>query len=925
MNQKRITNQILTQELSLNSTLNYLFNISNMKKLFSYLLISSMVVLSSCTNYDDQFDDLNSQINSLKGQIEGFSSLSSGLTALQGTVASLQSAVANIPVTPATDISGLESDLDALATAVEALQSALANAATAAEVAALQTALAAQQADLTELLNQNNIYAPTGGTLTVSNQAQLDFATALGNKVAIINGAVSITQTASMDAAQLGALMGKITSVTGAVAYTATDSSTTSQSFSNLTGALSVNLNQTGDISMPKLATTGALTLAGDTKTTSVSFPALTGVTSGLSALSFSKATSVSFPVLAKYDGAISVTTDNDATVDFSALTSAAASVGYTTIDALTVVNASVLTAPMFDKGAITANKVLSVDLPKWEGTAASSFAKAKTAVLPSISATKTANLSFDVNAILPEATSVHVIGKSVAGSTTTYEVSVSTTGQDNLETLILGGVFDAITIKNNTDLVSLDFDATAEDVTIDNTDLVDASIAFTAAGGASSSTSKPTLTVQNNDALNSFTATKVDGLKGLTIKDNRNLKTVAMADLDSAAAEATVTITGNDFSGTVTYSNSTSTAGTLASTSGLKELKAFLDSAITGRKGSVAMQVELDDATAISSTGVESNPNPYYIVNLIDAVTTGGDDAVARQIAYDLGTNGSGNLQIMIGSDALYVNSSNAPTAITPSANVALAISELKSAAAVSRAAALGLNLDVVEGGKVASLNVVFKTALNSATNETTLATTSNTTIATDDFATLTIGSQSVTATTVASTASSTAGIAKGLANAWNTKYGSASTLYSLDADTTSGTIAISVNRGSGNRAHNDAVAVSYSTGTSTATTPLLDWVIGATNATTDNKLKGGNVIILLENTTVGVTGVTSPTVTFSGSLTDSATLTSADDHTAAKALGYQGNVWPTEARGLAVNAWDGTSLVVTTAAQTTDRTAFL
>ena len=64
---KTITNQILEQKnYTLNSTLNYLFNISNMKKLFSYLLISSMVVLSSCTNYDDQFDDLNTQINTLE-------------------------------------------------------------------------------------------------------------------------------------------------------------------------------------------------------------------------------------------------------------------------------------------------------------------------------------------------------------------------------------------------------------------------------------------------------------------------------------------------------------------------------------------------------------------------------------------------------------------------------------------------------------------------------------------------------------------------------------------------------------------------------------------------------------------------------------------------------------------------------------------
>ena len=114
-----------------------------MKKLFSYLLISSMVVLSSCTNYDDQFDDLNTQINSLKSQIEGFNSLSSGLTSLQGTVASLQAAVASLPqtATPATDISGLEA-------AVAELQAALSGAATAAEVAALTADLAATQAAL---------------------------------------------------------------------------------------------------------------------------------------------------------------------------------------------------------------------------------------------------------------------------------------------------------------------------------------------------------------------------------------------------------------------------------------------------------------------------------------------------------------------------------------------------------------------------------------------------------------------------------------------------------------------------------------------------------------------------------------------------------------------------------------------------------
>ena len=176
MNQKRITNQNLElKNFTLNSTLNYLFNISNMKKLFSYLLISSMVILSSCTNYDDQFDDLNTQINTLKSQIDGFSSLSSGLTALQGTVSSLQSAVAALPktATPATDISGLE-------TSVAALQASLASASTSAEVAAISTELAAAQTALANAIAANATAIATADAASDANATSI-----AGNATAI--------------------------------------------------------------------------------------------------------------------------------------------------------------------------------------------------------------------------------------------------------------------------------------------------------------------------------------------------------------------------------------------------------------------------------------------------------------------------------------------------------------------------------------------------------------------------------------------------------------------------------------------------------------------------------------------------------------------------------------------------------------------
>ena len=930
MNQKRITNQILEQtNYTLNSTLNYLFNISNMKKLFSYLLISSMVVLSSCTNYDDQFDDLNTQINTLKSQIEGFSSLSSGLTALQGTVASLQTAIANIPVTPATDVSGLataanltalDTALTALAAEVDALTTALANAATSAEVAALQTALTTQQANLNELLAANNVYS---ASVTIASQADLDFATALGNKVSIINGDLDITQTKTMDAAQLATLMGKVGSVTGNVAYTATISTVTTASFTKLTGSKKLTIAQTGDISLPLyVQATDAFSITGDDLTTSVSLPKFNAATT-LAFAGLTKATSFSMPALAVHDGDISISIANTGSVDLSALTNSTTEAGAadTSPDDLTV-NAATLTAPLYDAGKITADRLTDVNLPKWKYDNGSSFDRALTVVLPSVNNAKAAAYEIDINATFPKATSVHLIAAASTATTPTH-LDVTTGGSDNLNTLILGGTWDDVVV-NGTDLTSLTFDGTAMDVEVSSTDIVTLDIPYTSAA-------KGTLKIDGNLDMTSVTASKVDGLKGLTITGNTELSSMSFAALKTAAAAANATITGNKFAGKATYTSAT--AYTIATTSGLKELKTFLGAVVTARTGTVAMKVELDDATVVDSAGAETTPDPYYIVDLKDAVTSGGADAVARQIAYTVTPNGSTGLQLTVGGDALYVNAAGTATPIVPSNNSALAIAQLKSASAVSRADALGLVLDVVSGAAPKALTVSFTLATNSTTGESADAgaTVSTTLIGADDYAKLTIGSQSVTATSAASNASSTSGIAKALADAWSTKYGVNSTLYTLNADTNSGIISISVSSTIGNRAQGDTVSVETFGGTTdTSTVPLLEYVIGntgsaatATNASTDNSFDGEDLIILLKNKTAGVTGVTSPTIVFATSL-PSSTLASTDDHTTAKKL-TTSVVWSNEARGLAINAWDGTTLVIDTAASTTNRVSKL
>jgi len=670
MNQKRITNRILEQKnYTLNSTLNFLFNISNMKKLFSYLLISSMVVLSSCTNYDDQFDDLNTQINTLKSQIEGFSSLSSGLTALQGTVASLQSAIANIPVTPATDISGLESSLATLADTVAELKTALAGAATSAEVAALQANLTTAQADLAELLAQSNIYAPTNGTLTVSSQAELDFALALGDKVSIINGGVTITHTQTMSDADVATLMGKMVSVTGDVTYTASVSSTVAGVFTKLTGAKNLTLSQPGDISLPAFVSTTALSLTGGDLTTSVSLPALTHVTSGLGALSFSKATSVDLSALTAYDGAISITTSDAATVDLSAFANLTTTSGAaaTTFESLTIVNASTLKAPLFAKGEIVADGIASVDLPKWQSlSASSSFAKAKTAVLPAVDPGKAAGAVIAINSVFPKANSVHIIAAaSTMTSVTTANHMDVTSNSANLDTLILGGTFSDITISAGADLTSLTFDGSALNVSITGTDLTSIDIPYT-------SLAKGSLTIKDNLDLTSVTASKVDGLKGLKITGNTELSTVSFAALKTSSAAASVDISGNDLViENVQQASATGVTPVVAkkiTSADFSPLKAYFDAAIaaaTATTGSGVKVIADDVLVSTSATGVATN-NPgtdHTIINYdlnikSDATST---DAVARVNEFEvtgasvLSVNGFVSSAVGTTSDRIY------------------------------------------------------------------------------------------------------------------------------------------------------------------------------------------------------------------------------------------------------------------------------
>jgi hypothetical protein len=647
MNQKSITNQISKHELSLNSTLNYLFNISNMKKLFTYLLISSMVVLSSCTNYDDQFDDLNSQLNTLKSQIDGLAAVSSGVTALQGTVSSLQNAVAALPktATPATDVSGiitnqtaLTAALTALAVQVDAIKTSLAGAATAADVAALAASLATAQTGLSELLASNNVYTPdaTNG-LVINSAASLTVANSLGDRLGIINGKVTVSNTlaAAMDAAVLATVVGKMGTITGGLEYTHSGTGVTSVDFTKLTSAGSITVAQSAPLSFPMLSTTGVVTLTLDTKVTSVSFPKLVSVTSfNADAITASKATSADLSSLVRYANNFTVTVDTG-NVNLSAFVNTN-TLGVATTKTLTIAGAETLTAPLLTSGALVANDLTEVALPLWTYFPGSSFTSATTVTLPSVTGQSSAPLSkIDLTAVATSAVTVNITAATKLISTvlTTY-VSIDATSHTSLKSLTLGGKFDDVTLTTASKLDALSLSGTAVDVKVTGTDLSDITLAYTP---AIISTDLSSLDISTNLKLTSITAATVNDLGSLKIVGNTKLETLSMAALATAGTTtaALVDITGNKLVVDNVQQPSSSTAVPVItrkiSSADFGGLKAYLADAATqvGTTGSV--KVVADDV--LKSTDTSG-------VATLDPGTAGDNDHVIMNIDMSIKDN---------------------------------------------------------------------------------------------------------------------------------------------------------------------------------------------------------------------------------------------------------------------------------------------
>jgi len=862
-----------------------------MKKGLLSILASALLVVG-CQNYDDQFTNLESQISALASTVAGLSQVQSDLSSLAGTVGSLTSTVSNLGSTIDTAVADGLADIQADITAIEA---AVADVASSEEVSDLSDQVASSQEDLDELLTSSNFFS---GDLTINSVSTLAFAQTLGEKLAIINGDVTISLSPTMDATIAQEVVDNIGTVVGDFDFSSTTSAVTALTFDNISGTGDLSVDQAGPYSFAGLTSAGAITLGTSSaaKVTVVNLEALTTVTSiqtgtATHTISFAKATNIHLTALTRYGASLTLLGDDDSTILIDNLTSTDVN-GLESSLALSITGAASVDFSNITQGSITAVEVATVTGgADFDGNI--SLTDVTKAVIPNYTGTLTVNDTDELEYL-------HVIGalptRTVAA--TTYPV-LDTTGQTALSTLIVDGTLGNVTISGNTDLETLTFTANVDALTITgasnlasaelagkaksidvntNGDLETLTITTalqTAKINAAAATSA-SLSVTGNTDLETL-ASSYNTLGSLTVTGNAKLAAVDFTGTDAIGTTANVAINTNAFEATVvnSYSASDTTTsdltGSVSDESGISTLKPFLLKAIAapGTSGVVVKidEVELTTFTSATDTdGTESDVLDWEIVNVTAAgVATGVVTAAKSKIAQEFDVSGgTAALKLVHTNPANGVvttiidmaNSINTD-ASAMNTNPALAvINDILTDNAIATATAVGVTLNAYVGGS-SSVDITLYADNDSSTGVGSAATVSNTVLAADDVVGLTVDGVTGTATISGALGNSVANlttIAAEMAAAWNAVATATSTLYTVTS--AGAVITVTGIQTAGSRADGGAVAAIVTTGSDTSTIPVLGHKIGFLRGSSDDLTASSNVIVTVESNTAGLDG---------------------------------------------------------------------
>jgi prefoldin subunit 5 len=921
-----------------NTKLKYKLNFKTMKKGLLTLLAASLVFVG-CQNYDDQFDDLNAQISALKSQVDGLSALSGQVASLSGSISGLQSGIA--ASASSAQMTALSASLSALQAEVDAIEASIATTATAAEVTALQASLTALETDLADLLVSNNVYSTD---ITVNSAASMASALALGNKVALMNAAVTITDDATIADADIQTFIDRIKTMNGTFTYSSGSATGYAATFDELTAATVLDITQAGDISFKKLAsaTTITITTSYSTKITSFDMGALTTMTSIASGadgsetantLTLSSATNVDLGAMTRYGAALTITTKKGATLDIASLDDVNAA-GTQTDITLTLNGPGSVTMSKIDDGIIDLTNVATATVSGFYGELDIN------AGVETLTTTDSVRIDLDgatdlVTATLdfkndwdPALTTAQAAVSAALYSTSyleDYATSASIGGTDLKTLTVTGELLDLYLDEAN--LETLSIDATMTDLTISSaTDLTSLTVASGSLIGSISLTGSNNLTVADfNHTSNmenkgsstantsvSFVVTDNLGLTKLhTTGDDVSTFTVtgndALTELDmtglkdqGGATSATVNLYDNDLTA-VSASNTSDgetdkadgASGDAGSfddgTSGMDTMKVYLTAIAADADNTVqvnfdTVSTETDTETTgtttttlnvLGTTSVSSTTNEATVLKMTPATANTADAAKsaigqiygmiitpATQGAGESGT--AGTLQVTTNGVNLFDTSlTGNGTALALSGNQDLDIEAIKSSINLSRATSAGVTMDAKRGANSTAAitlrehgngaaGAVIGERYTTATAAAAGTTSTNYGMGTDDYVTITIGSNSVTATAVSATL-----LGAAVYTAWAAKYhGSSTASAAAIATMTSPSIGAAVQlqalawtmNQEDSGGYGKTISVSVTAGTTTATSAAnIDWTIGSTNATNNNTTVDDGVSTIL------------------------------------------------------------------------------
>ena len=577
-------------------------------------------------------------------------------------------------------MSALSTSLTALAADVAAVQDAIASAATASAVAALQTELDALEADLDDLLVSNNVYSTA---ITVNSAASMASALALGNKVALMNAAVTITDDATVSDTDIQTFIDRIKTMNGAVTYDSGSATGYAATIDELTAATSLDITNAGDISFKKLAsaTVVTITTSYSTKITSVDMGAMTSVTSIASGangtetvnnLTVSSATNVDLGALTRYGAALTISTKKGATLDIASLDDTT-STGLQSDLNLTLNGPASVTLSKIDDGIIDLTNVASATVSGFYGeldinSGVETLTTTDSVRIDLDGATDLVTATLDFKNDWDPTLTTAQAAVSAALYSTDYMEDYNATGSiggNDLKTLtVTGELLDLYLDEAN--LETLDINATMTALTISSaTDLTTLTVNSASKIGSISLTGSNNLTVADfNHTTNLEQKGSATALKSVSfvVTDNLGLTKLHTTGDDVS----TFTVTGND-------------ALTELDMTGLKD---------QGTAASATVNLYDNDLTAVSAS------------NTTDGETNKDDGASGDAGSFDDGTSGMDTMKVYL--TAIAADSDN-----TAQVNFDTVSSEVDTE---------------TTGVSTTTLNVLGTTSVSSTTNEATV-----------------------------------------------------------------------------------------------------------------------------------------------------------------------------------------------------------